>query len=64
MKEALLKGEAITKEYNRIPVLQEINVEIYQGDFTVIMGPSGAGKSTLLYCLSGMEYHHQRGNHL
>ena len=47
MKEVLLKGEAITKEYNKIPVLQGINVEIYQGDFTVIMGSSGAGKSTL-----------------
>ena len=55
MKEVLLKGEAITKEYNKIPVLQGINVEIYQGDFTVIMGSSGAGKSTFLYCLSGMD---------
>ncbi len=32
-----------------------MNVEIYKGDFTVIMGSSGAGKSTLLYCLSGMD---------
>lgn len=55
MKEALLKGEEITKEYNGISVLQGINVEIYRGDFTVIMGSSGAGKSTLLYCLSGMD---------
>ena len=30
-------------------------MEIYQGDFTVIMGASGAGKSTLLYALSGMD---------
>ena len=32
-----------------------MNVEIYKGDFTVIMGSSGVGKSTLLYCLSGMD---------
>jgi len=36
-------------------VLKNIDLEIYKGDFTVIMGPSGAGKSTLLYALSGMD---------
>ena len=36
-------------------VLKNLNLEIYEGDFTVIMGASGAGKSTLLYTLSGMD---------
>lgn len=36
-------------------VLKNIDLEIYEGDFTVIMGPSGGGKSTLLYALSGMD---------
>ena len=36
-------------------VLKDLDIEIYAGDFTVIMGPSGAGKSTLLYALSGMD---------
>ncbi|MBQ4529032.1 MAG: ABC transporter ATP-binding protein [Lachnospiraceae bacterium] len=36
-------------------VLKNLNIEIYQGDFTVIMGNSGSGKSTLLYALSGMD---------
>jgi len=36
-------------------VLRNLDMEIYEGDFTVIMGPSGAGKSTLLYALSGMD---------
>lgn len=36
-------------------VLKNLDLEIYEGDFTVIMGPSGAGKSTLLYSLSGMD---------
>ena len=35
-------------------VLKNIDLEIYEGDFTIIMGASGAGKSTLLYSLSGM----------
>ena len=33
-------------------VLKNIDLEIYEGDFTIIMGASGAGKSTLLYSLS------------
>lgn len=37
------------------PVINNMNLEIYDGDFTVIMGPSGSGKSTLLYCLGAME---------
>ena len=36
-------------------VLKNIDLEIYEGDLTVIMGASGAGKSTLLYSLSGMD---------
>ena len=36
-------------------VLKNIDLEIYEGDFTIIMGASGAGKSTLLYSLSGMD---------
>ena len=36
-------------------VLKNLDLEIYEGDFTIIMGPSGAGKSTLLYSLSGMD---------
>ncbi|MCL2717389.1 MAG: ABC transporter ATP-binding protein [Lachnospiraceae bacterium] len=36
-------------------VLKNLDLEIYEEDFTVIMGSSGAGKSTLLYALSGMD---------
>ena len=36
-------------------ILKNLDMEIYESDFTVIMGPSGAGKSTLLYALSGMD---------
>lgn len=59
MKEILLKGTNICKAFPEngaeTQILQSINVEIYQGDFTIIMGASGAGKSTLLYALSGMD---------
>ena len=36
-------------------ILDRVDIDIFQHDFTVIMGPSGAGKSTLLYALSGMD---------
>ena len=57
MREALLTAKEIVKTYPgaQEPVLNRIDIEIYGGDFTIIMGPSGAGKSTLLYALSGMD---------
>jgi putative ABC transport system ATP-binding protein len=36
-------------------VLKNLDLDIKQGDFTVVMGSSGSGKSTLLYALSGMD---------
>ena len=35
--------------------IKNVNVEIYEKEFTVIMGSSGSGKSTLLYLLSGLD---------
>ncbi|MDE7268602.1 MAG: ABC transporter ATP-binding protein [Lachnospiraceae bacterium] len=45
----------MVKNFGETTVLHGINLELYKGDFTVIMGSSGSGKSTLLYVLSGME---------
>ena len=36
-------------------IYSDFDIDIYAGDFTVIMGASGAGKSTLMYSLSGMD---------
>lgn len=35
--------------------MSPLDLELFEGDFTVIMGASGSGKSTLLYALSGMD---------
>lgn len=55
----IIKTNKLSKSFsndgNLLHVLKNIDLEIYKGDFTVIMGPSGAGKSTLLYSLSGMD---------
>ena len=50
-----MSGKGITKTFGENTVLHGIDVEIFAGDFTVIMGSSGSGKSTLLYALSGMD---------
>ena len=59
MKEILLKTDKLSKSFSNggsmQHVLKNIDLELYKGDFTVIMGASGAGKSTLLYALSGMD---------
>ncbi len=59
MREIVLKTENLSKSFSSggalQHVLKNISLELYQGDFTVIMGASGAGKSTLLYALSGMD---------
>lgn len=59
MRPILLKTENLSKSFSSggtlQHVLKNIDLKLYQGDFTVIMGASGAGKSTLLYALSGMD---------
>ncbi len=59
MGKTLLKTESLSKSFSSggamQHVLKNIDLELYEGDFTVIMGASGAGKSTLLYALSGMD---------
>ena len=59
MKNIILSGKELSKTYvqsgKESKILTNIDVEFYEGDFTVIMGSSGAGKSTLLYALSGMD---------
>ena len=59
MKKVILKSEKLCKSFanegTQNHVLDNVDLEIYEGDFTVIMGSSGSGKSTLLYSLSGMD---------
>ena len=59
MKKIVLRTEKLSKSFSNggtmQHVLKNIDLQLYKGDFTVIMGASGAGKSTLLYALSGMD---------
>jgi putative ABC transport system ATP-binding protein len=59
MKKVILSTDKLCKTFSnggvQQHVLKNLDIDIYEGDFTVIMGSSGAGKSTLLYALSGMD---------
>ena len=55
----VLRTEKLCKSFSnggtQQHVIKNLDLEIMEGDFTVIMGASGSGKSTLLYALSGMD---------
>ena len=59
MRSAILHTEKLCKTFSngglQQHVIKNLDLEIREQDFTVIMGASGSGKSTLLYALSGMD---------
>ena len=58
-KRAIIHATNLCKTYStgseQFHAIRNIDLAIYEGDFTVIMGNSGSGKSTLLYLLSGLD---------
>lgn len=59
MKNTILSAKGLCKSYahngGQSHILQHVDLDLFEGDFTVIMGASGSGKSTMLYSLSGMD---------
>jgi len=45
----------VGKMYGSVPVLDDISLEMGDGQFIVLVGPSGCGKSTLLRMIAGLE---------
>ena len=52
---AKIKFINVEKSFGKNKVIKKFNLEINDGEFTVLVGPSGCGKSTLLRMISGLE---------
>ena len=44
----------LTLTYGSVNVLNNLNIDVAEGEFIVLLGPSGCGKSTLLNCIAGL----------
>lgn len=59
MRKTLISARNVNKIFSaygtKNQILNQVDADIYDSDFTIVMGPSGAGKSSLLYALSGMD---------
>ena len=50
----MLSIEGLTAGYSAIPVLNDVSLEVEDGQFVAIVGPNGAGKTTLFKTISGI----------
>src|SRR5499426_1985050 len=46
--------DQVTKRYQGVPVVNDVSLDVGDGEFFVLLGPSGSGKSTLLRAIAGL----------
>ena len=51
----IIELKNITKSFDGVPVLQNVNLDIYDNEFITLLGPSGCGKTTMLRLIGGFE---------
>jgi multiple sugar transport system ATP-binding protein len=52
---AEVRFEAVRKTFGKAPAVDDVDLNVGEGEFMVLLGPSGCGKTTLLRCLAGLE---------
>jgi len=59
LRRAVFEARGITKVYRmgevEVHALRGVDLDLYEGEFVVLLGPSGSGKSTLLNILGGLD---------
>ena len=50
-----IKVRNLQKDFGKLRILKDINIDIHEGEVVVVIGPSGSGKSTFLRCLNRLE---------
>jgi len=60
---AIVNLQNVTYKYplTDLPALQNVNLQVKEGEFVAVIGPNGAGKSTLCYTLAGFVPHFFKG---
>ena len=51
----IIELKDISKSFDGVPVLEHIDLDIYDNEFLTLLGPSGCGKTTLLRLIGGFE---------
>ena len=55
MKEKIIEIVNVCKSYDEKPVVKNVSLTIYKGEFVTLLGPSGCGKTTTLRMIAGFE---------
>jgi iron(III) transport system ATP-binding protein len=50
-----LRIEGLTKMFGAFTALEDVSLDVYDGEFVCFLGPSGCGKTTLLRCIAGLD---------
>lgn len=50
-----LRVANVSKYYDGMPIIKDVNLDIYDGEIAALLGPSGVGKTTLFNIIAGIE---------
>ena len=56
---AKIQLENITKQFGELTAVNDVSLEVSDGEFVALLGPSGCGKTTTLRLIAGLEVPNQ-----